>query len=59
MTMKACILTESHLKTVLLMAKGEPELKPVVPLLERALVEVEAVRRTQALLFRVGSSRAR
>lgn len=57
--MKACILTESHLKTVLLMAKGEPELKPVVPLLERALVEVEAVRRTQALLFRVGGSRAR
>lgn len=47
LTIKACILTESHLKTALEVVRDKPELRSVIPLLEEALIEVEVVRRTQ------------
>ncbi|TFE92281.1 hypothetical protein B5M44_26325 [Shinella sumterensis] len=49
MTMKACILAASHLKTVLEIARDNSQLHSALPLLEAALIEVESVRRTQAL----------
>ncbi|WP_162950310.1 hypothetical protein [Rhizobium jaguaris] len=47
MTIKACILTESHLKTALEIVRDNPEFRSVMPLLEEALIEVEVVRRTR------------
>jgi hypothetical protein len=52
MTMRACILTAVHLKTALEMAKDNPQLRSISPLLETALLEVEAIRHTQAVLLR-------
>jgi hypothetical protein len=52
MTIRSCIYAESHLTAVLEMMKDRPELHPIIPLLEKALAEVGAIKRTQSLLFR-------
>jgi|GEM_PF-7108080 hypothetical protein len=52
MTMRACIMTESHLKTVLEMLRDKPELFSARSLIEAALAEVEIVRQNQAAAFR-------
>jgi len=52
MTMRACIMTESHLKTVLEMLRDKPELFSAKSLIEAALAEVEIVRQNQAAAFR-------
>lgn len=52
MTMRACIMTESHLKTVLEMLRDKPELVSVRSLIEAALAEVEIVREAQTAAFR-------
>jgi hypothetical protein len=55
MTVSACILTERHLRTALEIVRDKPELRSVIPFLEEALLEVEALRQTQAVLFRCSS----
>jgi len=57
MTMRACIMTESHLKTVLEMLRDKPELFSAKSLIEAALAEVETVRQNQAAVFRRAGSR--
>lgn len=60
MTMRACIMTESHLKTVLEMLRDKPELGAARSLVEAALTEIEAVRRSHAAAFQqAGRRRAR
>jgi len=60
MTMRACIMTESHLKTVLEMLRDKPELGAARSLVEAALTEVETVRQSHAAAFQqAGRRRAR
>lgn len=59
MTIRSCIYAESHLTATLEMVRDRPELQSIVPLLERALVEIGAVRQAQTLLFKVRAAAER
>lgn len=55
--MRACIVSTSHVKTVLEVAKDIQELQSIIPLLQAVLLEVEAQRHKQASLFKFSRDR--